>query len=378
MVHGMFDTAKRLKGKDPIWAAGTMSGTSLDGVDVALLQSDGEKITGFGETRARAYSLVEQETLRAGLGLWPGDDGVDAIAELIETAHIRVLSRIPQVDLIGFHGQTLSHDPDRGRTHQVGDGQVLSDVLGRPVLWDFRSSDMELGGQGAPLAPFFHFACAKWIGATDPVCFLNLGGVGNLTWVDPGCARAEDAGALVAFDTGPANAPLNDLVRARLGQSYDKDGVLSLAGTADPAIVAEAMLTPYFLKIPPKSLDRNDFDHVMPLVDGLKTEDAAATLVAFAAKAVARGLEHCPCPPSAIYVTGGGRSNPAMMAALRHATNANVLPVENVGLNGDFLEAQAFAYLAIRVARGLPTSGPSTTGVAAFVGGGKLSVPSGR
>ncbi len=359
-----------------VWALGAMSGTSLDGVDAAMVLTDGERILEFGETGYRPYCGGEVALLKSVLGRWPGDEDLEAAAELVEAAHVALLSRFEGAQLIGFHGQTLAHEP-RGRgTHQLGDGQIIAEVLNCPIAWDFRSSDVALGGEGAPLAPFFHFACAKWIGAKAPVAFLNLGGVGNLTWVDPTKDRPEAAGALIAFDTGPANAPIDDLMQSRLGLTCDEGGALAATGAVDRSVVEAFLEHGYFYRMPPKSLDRNDFDGLAEAVAGLSDADAAATLTACAVAAVARGMEHCPEPPAQLLVSGGGRKNAAMMAGLAEALTCPVLPVEEVGLDGDMLEAQAFAYLAVRVARGLPTSCPSTTGVAAAVGGGVVSTPS--
>lgn len=363
----------------PVWALGTMSGTSLDGVDAALLHTDGERILAFGDTAYRPYSAAERETIRAALGRWPGEPGVAEAAEVVETAHAAVMAPLAaRAGIAGFHGQTLAHDPSGGRTHQAGDGQVLAEVLGMPVVWDFRSADMRLGGQGAPLAPFFHFACARWIGAGAPVAFLNLGGVGNLTWADPRASAPEAPGACLAFDTGPANAPVNDLMQARFGRACDEDGALAAAGDPDDGIVARFLRNPYFFRMPPKSLDRNDFVSLLDDVAGLGDADAAATLTAAAAAAVARGVEHFPAPVSRLLVTGGGRLNATLMAMIAALIDCPVEPVEAAGLDGDMLEAQAFAHLAVRVARGLATSCPGTTGVAAAVGGGKISRPKRR
>ncbi len=353
---------------------GAMSGTSLDGVDVAVVETNGEVIFGFGPSRYRPFSEDEQAVLRRALGCWPGDAGVAEVAALVEAAHIEAMSGF-DVDLCGFHGQTLAHDPDGFRTHQAGDGGILAEALGIPVVWDFRSSDMQLGGQGAPLAPFFHFACAKWIGADAPVAFLNLGGVGNITWVDPSKARPEEEGALLAFDTGPANAPLNDLMMQRRGLAFDESGKLAATGSVVDGALELFLDEPYFYKIPPKSLDRDAFSDMLELVCELPDGDAAATMTAMAAAAVMKGIEHCPSPPARMLVTGGGRLNPVMMEMLRMGLDCPVDPVEAVGLNGDMLEAQAFAYLAARVARGLSTSCPATTGVRAAVGGGEISRP---
>ncbi|WP_149142937.1 anhydro-N-acetylmuramic acid kinase [Gemmobacter caeruleus] len=359
----------------PVWALGAMSGTSLDGVDAALVLTDGQRILDFGETGYRPYDAEERAILRAGLGHWPGDPEVEPAAEVVETAHAELLSQFGAAALVGFHGQTLAHDP-RGRgTHQAGDGTVLAEVLGLPVVWDFRSSDVALGGQGAPLAPYFHHALARHIGATEPLAFLNLGGVGNVTWVDPAKPAPEDAGAVLAFDTGPANAPINDLMQARRGQDCDAGGALAATGRAQGQLIAGFLASAYFHRIPPKSLDRNDFHDLLAAVADLDDADAAATLTRAAAEAVARGAEHFPAPISRLLVTGGGRLNATLMAHLAELVPCPVAPVEAVGLNGDMLEAQAFAYLAVRVARGLPTSGPSTTGVMAQVGGGRIAQP---
>ncbi|MGI9393828.1 MAG: anhydro-N-acetylmuramic acid kinase, partial [Boseongicola sp.] len=239
-----------------------------------------------------------------------------------------------------------------------------------------RSSDMNFGGQGAPLAPFYHFALANWIGITDPVALLNIGGVANLTWLDPRMQSAEAPGACLAFDTGPGNAKIDDLVQHRIGLRMDEGGTLAAKGRVNDAVLTKLMSREaYFHRVPPKSLDRDDFDHWIPAVSGLSDADAVATLTAATAGAIAQAIEHCPAPPTRMLVTGGGRKNPVMMDMIRKHSDCAVDPIEEVGLDGDMLEAQAFAYLAVRVMRGLPTSAPGTTGVAAPVGGGQISRP---
>jgi anhydro-N-acetylmuramic acid kinase len=360
---------------EPIWALGAMSGTSLDGVDAAMVLTDGERIVEFGETGYRPYSAPERALIWAARGRWPGEAGVAEAAAVVDAAHAELLTGIEGAALVGFHGQTLSHRPEAGRTHQAGDGAALARRLGLPVVWDFRTQDMADGGQGAPLAPFFHFALARHIGATGRLAFLNLGGVGNLTWVDPAHPRPEDPGALLAFDTGPASAPLNDLMQARRGVPFDRDGALAASGRADAAMLARFAANPYFQRPPPKSLDRDDFADLAREVGALADADAAATLTAAVAEAVARAIPHCPAPPGRLLVTGGGRHNRQIMAEITRCLACPVEPVEAVGLDGDMLEAQAFAYLAVRVLRGLPTSAPGTTGVRAPVFGGRLSAP---
>ncbi|WP_322889212.1 MULTISPECIES: anhydro-N-acetylmuramic acid kinase [unclassified Yoonia] len=360
-----------------VTALGTMSGTSLDGVDAAVVETDGVKIFGFGPVAYRAYSPAEQEVLRAHLGLWPDQD-VTAAARIVEDVHIAVMAGFPDVAVAGFHGQTLAHDPGGRGTHQCGNGDRLAAALGCPVVWDFRSADVAAGGQGAPLAPFYHFALAKWMGARAPVAFLNLGGVGNLTWVDPACADPADPGALLAFDTGPANAPINDAMRARFGRVQDDGGKVAAAGTADMAALADFRADPYFAKPAPKSLDRDHFRKLGPATAHLTDADAIATLTQAVVWSVTSGLSLCPRPPERLLVTGGGRHNATLMAGLAAACGLPVDPVEAVGLDGDMLEAQAFAYLAVRVLRGLPLSAPGTTGVPQPVCGGRVALPPAR
>jgi len=352
---------------------GAMSGTSLDGVDAAVLITDGVDIAGFGETAYRPYSQAERAVLRAGLGTWPGDPRADMAGEVVETAHAELLSRFDPVDLVGFHGQTLAHDPGGRGTHQAGSGDVLAEVLGWPVVWDFRSSDVRLGGQGAPLAPFYHHVLARHIRADAPVVFLNLGGVANVTWTDPRIPSPEHA--CLAFDCGPGNAAMDDLMRTRCGQSHDEGGALAATGKVHDDRLQAFINHEYFRRIPPKSLDRAA---PVPDIEGLDDADALATLAAGSAAGVSLAFEHFPEPPARLLVCGGGRHNRTLMAMIAAGCDCPVDPVEAVGLDGDMIEAQAFAYLAARVARGLPTSCPGTTGVPAPVGGGSLSQPPAR
>ncbi|WP_101066223.1 anhydro-N-acetylmuramic acid kinase [Roseovarius salinarum] len=363
-----------MKPQGPLNALGAMSGTSLDGVDAAMLVTDGAEIHGFGATAYRPYSDAERAVLAGALGRWPGDD-LEAAARVIHAAHAELLGGFAGAEIVGFHGQTLAHEPHGRGTHQLGDGAALAGALGVPVVWDFRSADVRLGGEGAPLAPFFHFACARWIGADRPLAFLNLGGVGNLTWVDPRKPAPEAEGALLAFDTGPANAPLNDLMQARRHTGFDRDGACARQGNVADGVLERFLDHGFFLRMPPKSLDRDAFAAVSAAVAELSDADAAATLTAMAAAAVARGMEHCPAPPARVLVTGGGRHNAVMMEMIAAGLECPVAPVEDAGLDGDMLEAQAFAHLAVRVLRGMPTSCPGTTGVRAAVSGGTVSRP---
>jgi anhydro-N-acetylmuramic acid kinase len=354
-----------------------MSGTSMDGVDGAMLMTDGERILAFGDSYFRPYSAEEQATIAAAQGLWQGESPnlLSAAESVIREAHADVITKFPDAQTIGFHGQTLTHDPDGGRTHQIGDGAQLALDTGKQVVWDFRSADMAAGGQGAPLAPFFHHACARQLGMQRLVAFVNLGGVGNVTLVNGSKHAPEGPDALLAFDTGPANAPINDLLQNRLGLSYDKDGAIAARGRVHTDILERVFENEYFSTVPPKSLDRNDFSELSDLIEPLSTKDAAATLTALASSCVYASQMHFPDDPFRWLICGGGRHNKTLMDALRRSMAVPVDPVEDVGLDGDMLEAQAFAYLAVRVLRGMPTSSPTTTGCSYPVCGGEISDP---
>jgi len=358
---------------------GLMSGTSLDGVDAALIETDGETIATFGQGTERPYSNAERAVLSAAVqsALAWGFDGdepdfSDAETLLAEThaEAVRILLKqaglsSQDIDLIGFHGQTVLHQAPRrggtGRTLQIGDAQGLSEMLGIPVIYDFRSADMEAGGQGAPLAPLYHQALALREGIAK-VAILNLGGVANVTWLEPG----QDP---IAFDTGPANGLIDAWCEREAGQSHDVDGRLACAGEVDPAALARLLSHEFFPKQAPKSLDRWDF--TLEPVDGLTLEDGAATLTRFTARSVADAL-NMTGKPERILVTGGGRKNPTLMGMLEEELpGVTIEPVEAIGWRGDLIEAEAFAWLAARVERGLPTSLPSTTGADMPVCGGQ-------
>ncbi|HEX2256805.1 MAG TPA: anhydro-N-acetylmuramic acid kinase, partial [Afifellaceae bacterium] len=272
------------------------------------------------------------------------------------------------VDLIGFHGQTVLHDPSRAMTVQLGDGDALAERLGTPVAWDFRAADMEAGGQGAPLAPAYHAALARRLGAA-PLVFLNIGGVANVTWVGAD-------GTPIAFDTGPGNALLDDWIKESTGASFDADGRLARRGAPSQAVVAAYMRHPYFAEPPPKSLDRNAF--ALAPVGGMGAEDGAATLLAFTVESILAAATHFPAAPRRWIACGGGRQNGAMMERLAAALRERGQPLvtaEAAGLDGDAIEAQAFAYLAVRSLHGLPITFPGTTGVAAPKTGGRIAMP---
>ncbi|MEO1265652.1 MAG: anhydro-N-acetylmuramic acid kinase, partial [Pseudomonadota bacterium] len=265
------------------------------------------------------------------------------------------------IDLVGFHGQTVLHRPEAGLTVQLGDGDRLAAETGLPVIYDLRQADMEAGGQGAPLAPAYHRAMAASC-AERPVAVVNIGGVANVTFI------GRD-GTLIAFDTGPGNALLDDWMAKTVGASRDEGGAAALAGVANEPVVSFFMDHAYFKQPPPKSLDRNTF--FWDLVEGLTPVDGAATLVAITAEAIARARNHLPEPPALWIVAGGGRHNRAMMQALTKRLAARVMPAEDIGFDGDTVEAEAWAYLAVRSARGLAVTFPGTTGVPRAITGGK-------
>ena len=290
-------------------------------------------------------------------------------AEAVE----QFLARHPgtTADIVGLHGHTILHRPAERRTWQLGDGAQLARRLRLDVVADFRSADVAAGGEGAPLAPLFHAALAAAL--PKPLAVLNLGGVANVTWIGSGgigSGRIGGAADILAFDTGPGNALIDDWVRTHTGAAADLDGALAGAGRASEAHVARFLQRPFFARKPPKSLDRDDFRDAMP--EGLSLEDGAATLTEMTAAAVVAGCRHFPAPAREWLVCGGGRHNPTLIAALARRLDAPVRPVEAVGWNGDALEAQAFAYLAVRSIAGLPLSLPSTTGVPRPTTGGRL------
>jgi anhydro-N-acetylmuramic acid kinase len=348
-----------------LWRAlGLMSGTSLDGIDVATIETDGCERVIPGPSMTVPYPEEFRERLRAVLGgIGPVGEVEAGLTRLHAEAVEQFLDRHRGIaqDIIGLHGHTILHRPAERRTWQLGDGEWLARRLGVDVVGDFRSADVAAGGEGAPLVPLFHAALAAPL--PKPIAVLNLGGVANVTWI----GGAED---ILAFDTGPGNALLDDWVRRHTGAAADVDGAFALAGRASEAHVVRFLERSFFARKPPKSLDRDDFPDAAP--GGLSLEDGAATLTEMTAAAVAGGRRYFPAPAQEWLVCGGGRRNPVLMAALTRRLGAPVRPVEAVGWDGDALEAQAFAYLAVRTAAGLPLSLPSTTGVPRPMPGGRL------
>jgi anhydro-N-acetylmuramic acid kinase len=347
-------------------AIGLMSGTSLDGIDVALIETDGLSRLATGPFLTRPYPDAFRDRLRGVLG---GIGPVGEVEAKLTRLHAEAVEHFLErhagiaVDLVGFHGHTILHRPEERRTWQLGDGAALAPRLGIDVVGDFRSADVAAGGEGAPLAPLYHAALASAL--PKPLAVLNLGGVGNVTWIGPGEDRE-----ILAFDTGPGNALIDDWVRRHTGAAADVGGALASAGNPSEAHVARFLECPYFARTPPKSLDRDDFRDAVP--DGLSINDGAATLTEMTAAAVAAARRHFRAPAREWLVCGGGRHNPVLMAALARHLGAPVRPVEAVGWHGDALEAQAFAYLAVRSLAGLPLSLPTTTGAPRPMTGGRL------
>lgn len=366
-----------------------MSGTSLDAVDMAVLDTDGETIQGFGPAGERKLSaatraLVEHATADARVWPWdaPEPDTFGPAARAVAYEHLAAAQSFlaehglsaADLDLAGFHGQTVWHEPPgrtrpEGRTVQLGEAQILADGLGLPVVYDFRTADVAAGGQGAPLAPAYHAARARASGLEPPVAVLNLGGVGNVTLIGP-----DDE--IVAFDTGPANGMIDLWVQARTPHRFDQGGALAAAGRAHEPVLKAYLSHHYFSAQGAKSLDRYDF--TLDGVQHLSLEDGAATLTAFAAQTVAIALTGARHRPHSLIVSGGGRHNPVLMDAIRERTGMSVINADDLGWRGDAIEAEAFAYLAARALRGLPISFPGTTGIARPMTGGRIARPIGR
>jgi anhydro-N-acetylmuramic acid kinase len=351
-------------------AIGLMSGTSADGVDAAVIETDGTRVFATGAFLTLPMPVALRQDLLA-LMRDPDraehDPSVDLEARVTDLHAEAVRLLLAQaglsaaaIDVVGFHGQTVLHRPERRFTRQLGDGARLARALGVAVINRFRHADVAAGGQGAPLVPLFHAALAQDL--TSPLAVLNLGGVGNVTVLDDG--------RILAFDTGPANALIDDWVGRHIGAGYDADGRIAGSGVVDAKALAALLDNPYFDRAPPKSLDRNAFSAAP--VERLSVADGAATLAAFTAATVALARTHLARPPDRWLVAGGGRHNPVIMKMLRAALGVPVEPVEAVGWNGDALEAQAFGFLAVRSHLGLPLSLPRTTGVPAPMPGGDL------
>jgi anhydro-N-acetylmuramic acid kinase len=360
--------------EDGFWALGLMSGTSLDGIDTALIRTDGENIQSFGPSMTVPFEPELMTRLRDAVH-GKGDMLVmeheitmkhaEAAKTLLKEAGLKAR----EIKVIGFHGQTVSHRPAEKLTWQIGNGALLAEKTGIDVVCDFRRRDMAAGGEGAPLVPLYHAALARHMEL--PVVMLNIGGIANITWI----GRSERSGDeitsldIMAFDTGPGNVLLNEWVYAHTKKDYDKDGLLALAGKPHTELLAGMLKDPFFDRHPPKSLDRNYFNY--NALEGLSKEDGAATLTEFTAVAVERGAAFFPVPATQWFVSGGGRQNPALMAALKHRF-LQVFPVEALGWVGDAIEAQAFAFLAVRSLKKLPLSLPTTTGTLRAVTGGAL------
>ncbi|MCW8836553.1 MAG: anhydro-N-acetylmuramic acid kinase [Rhodospirillales bacterium] len=354
-------------------AIGLMSGTSMDGVDVALLTTDGHAISAFGPSQAFPYDSATREMLASVLGVGARNERVVEAERKMTERHADAVDAFlsahaidpSSVDVIGFHGHTIMHAPEAGRTLQIGDGGLLARMTGIDVVADFRSADVAAGGEGAPLAPLYHAALAS--GIERPLAVLNIGGVANVTWI------GADEASIMAFDTGPGNALIDDWVAEKTGRNMDVDGALARSGMPDGTVIDSILRDPFFARRPPKSLDRDTFSRLAhDHLSGMSASDGAATLTALSAMAVALAGGFLPASPEKWLVCGGGRRNPVMMAALEQALDAPVVPVETMGWDGDALEAQAFAFLAVRSLRGLPLSLPGTTGVPRPVCGGVL------
>lgn len=357
-------------------ALGLMSGTSLDGVDVAVIKTDGVDIISFGSSTERPFLQDEKSVLEAATQdalRWrfngPAPNRFSQAEDVIDAAHLKAIGDLT-ADIVGYHGQTILHHPPMdgkiGQTLQLGRGQALTDKLGVPVVFDFRTADVAAGGQGAPLAPIYHEALVRYSKLKGRIAVLNLGGVANVTAI-------EDGKLLWATDCGPGNGPLDSWISRKTNQDYDVGGALSFEGDVSHQYIKQWLERDFFKRKIPRSADRYDFD-VLEDMETLSLAGGAATLASFCAQAVSRDLRAF--DPDKVIVCGGGRKNPAIMGMLDMHCAAQVIPAETVGWNGDMLEAQAFAYLAVRTMKGLPISFPETTGCPKPMTGGKIAYPS--
>lgn len=364
-------------------AIGLMSGTSLDGVDIALIETDGVRVAAFGPTGYRPYADEERALLRQALAdgatltervsrpgiLKDADEFVTRVhAETVEAFIGKHGIDCASVAVVGFHGQTVIHKPASKLTVQIGDGAALAKRLKLAVACDFRQADILAGGQGAPLVPVFHQALARALDHPHPIAVLNIGGVANVTYVD--------GGDPVACDTGPGNALIDDFMRARVGAPYDNFGDVAAAGTPDKVFVEAVLRDGFFAQKPPKSLDRNSFAFANIGLPDYSVPDGAATLSALTVQAVGRIVPFLPAVPKAWVVAGGGARNRTLMKMLgERLCPATVETADEVGWSADALEAQAFAYLAVRAMNKLPYTFPTTTGVPRPMSGGVIFRP---
>lgn len=362
---------------DSVWAIGLMSGTSMDGVDAALIATDGTRVTARGPALTLPYAADFRKRLRGVLGDDVDADMTAAVEAELTDIHADAVRRLlasarreaSEIAVVGFHGHTVHHAPALGATRQIGDGARLSRQIGANVVTDFRAADVAAGGEGAPLAPLYHLALAANL--PRPLAVLNVGGVANVTWIgDSDPSAPLESIPVLAFDTGPGNALLDDWAERHTGEPIDRDGRLAASGVIDEAVLSALLDDPYYQRPPPKSLDR-------PSLEGLPIArmapgDGAATLVAFTAAAVGIAAAHFPAPARKWLVTGGGRRNPVLMKALAAVLDAPVGTVEDEGWDGDALEAQAFAFLGVRALRGQPLSLPAVTGAREAAIGGRI------
>ncbi|MGA9765269.1 MAG: anhydro-N-acetylmuramic acid kinase [Rhodomicrobium sp.] len=364
-------------------AIGLMSGTSMDGIDVALIETDGEAIHSVGPACAFPYTAPERHLLNEAMvsarGVKVREDrsGVLALAESMLTSKhaesVRAFAgmygiALSSVGVVGFHGQTVLHRPERWLTVQLGDGQGLSAALGVPVVYDFRAADMECGGQGAPLVPIFHRAHALHGRLPLPAAFVNIGGISNITFVPEGPAEG-----LIAFDAGPGNCLIDDWALRHTGEPLDRDAHLALSGHPSREVLAALLAHPYFKAPAPKSLDRGTF--TLDMIEGLSPADGAATLTAFTVAGIAAAARLLPAQPQIWVIAGGGTHNPHILQGLRRVLGAQTLTADAAGFSADFMEAQAFAYLAVRRLKELPSTFAGTTGVSSPVVAGVIAYP---
>ena len=358
-------------------AIGLMSGTSMDGIDAAIIRTDGEHMAErlHKAVLHNAYTPAQRKLLSTAVNdvRSKGEEAqsVKLASSMINEQHGRIVDELcqfagmhrSQIDIVGFHGHTVFHKPEDGQTIQIGSGNQLADDTALPVVADFRSADMKAGGQGAPLVPIYHQALVEQAGLSLPVAVVNVGGVANVTYI---ASNSE----MLAFDTGPGNALIDDWVAFHGAGDMDVGGQIAARGRVEESVLSALLADPYFSQDPPKSLDRDHFS-LEPL-EGMSLERGAMTLTSFTALALSRADLFFPSPPNSWIICGGGARNPTMMEEFQKRLSGEVIPANDMGWSADFMEAEAFAYLAVRSLRGLPLTFPGTTGVEEPMSGGVL------
>ena len=348
-----------------------MTGTSMDGIDISLVQTNGKKLKRLNKNYFYKY---DQSTKKKLMNILKQDINFSLkkkkyLDEFITNEHyfaLKDLNIVNECDLIGFHGQTIYHNPQKNISIQLGDPKKLSKILNKNVVFDFRTQDILLGGQGAPLAPIYHKYIIEQFDMTLPTCILNIGGISNITYWD--------GYNLIGFDTGPGNALMDDYIFSVMNKDFDEDGVVASSGYPIVSEIKKFLENTFFERLPPKSLDRGAFTNTYNnlIKKNFLFRDIMATLAEFTVETVAIGIDRLPKKVNNILVTGGGCKNVHLMKRLKERLKINFTYESQLGLDFNYVEAELIAYLSARSIYKLPFTFPSTTGVSKPLSGGKM------